>query len=225
MSKVIDVRNAGGELVVLGKALVLPASDQDGNHMPLDGSIRWNPNTTTTEYCYNGIWQPIGGFGGGFPPVLSRIASVEEPVAYHVHDMVDITGLLPALDGKANTNHSHTPDQIVGLTELRKERIGVCVSGGFADTRRHIWVATQSLMFLVDFAGSCGGSLTPPSSIYSIGVRHNGVIVGSITLMGNTVSFKADAPVVIGAGQALVFEFPADPALDTVAFTLVGSVS
>jgi hypothetical protein len=214
MSKVIDVRNAGGEVVVLGKAFVLPASDHDGNHMPLDGSLRWNPSITSTEYCYNGVWHRLGGGFSGYPQ-LSRVASVEEPVVYHVHDMVDITGLLPALDAKANLNHSHTPDQIVGLTELRKERIAVCLSGDFTDTRRHVWVATQSLMFPVDFSGSFGIALTPPSATYSIAVKLNGVIVGSITLMANTVSFKADAPLVIGAGQALVFEVPADPALDT----------
>lgn len=222
MSKVIDVRNAGGEVVVLGKAFVLPASDSDGNHMPLDGSLRWNPSTTSTEYCYNGIWLPLGipNFPNNF-----RTAAVEEPISYHVHEMVDITGLLPALDAKANTNHSHTPDQIIGLSALRKERVAICVSGSLAEGRRHAWVATQSLNFPVDFSGSFGVAITPPSTIYSIAVRLNGVIVGSITLMGSTVSFKADAPVIIGAGQALMFEFPADPALDTVAFTLVGDIS
>lgn len=71
MSKIIDVRKSGGELVVLGKAVVLPRSSTDGAAMPLDGSLRFNPTSGVlgeVEIFKNDMWNIIGagsGTGGG----------------------------------------------------------------------------------------------------------------------------------------------------------------
>lgn len=65
MSKIIDVSKGGGELVVLGKAVVLPGSSTDGASMPLDGSLRFNPTLDEVEVYKEGTWFVLTGGGGG----------------------------------------------------------------------------------------------------------------------------------------------------------------
>lgn len=124
MSKLIDVRSAGGDLVVLGKALVLPASHSDGSDIPLDGSIRFNPMTVALEMCVGGVWRELGaGTGGGTgsgPFPITAVTGLETVLSnkatkVHVHPMSEVTGLLPALDTKTNIGHAHSLTDVVGL--------------------------------------------------------------------------------------------------------------
>lgn len=73
MSKVVDVRSGGGEYVILGKALVLPASSTDGTDLPLNGSLRFNPNTNTVEIYANQVWSGLGGETAA--AVLTKLAT------------------------------------------------------------------------------------------------------------------------------------------------------
>lgn len=104
MSKVIDVRKNGGDLVILGKALVLPNSSSDGTDLPLDGSTRYNPDTDTVELYSNETWNPITGTG-----------TEDDAPPAHTHTVGQVTGLQAALDGKSPTVHSHPISEVTGL--------------------------------------------------------------------------------------------------------------
>lgn len=57
MAKVIDVRQDGGEFVILGEALTLPSSDSGALNNPIDGSIRYNPALSGVEIAKDGEWE------------------------------------------------------------------------------------------------------------------------------------------------------------------------
>lgn len=63
-AKVIDLRDGRGDLIILGKTLTLPSSDDDTNHIPVDGSIRFNPLTGWPQLFADGAWTNLGGGGG-----------------------------------------------------------------------------------------------------------------------------------------------------------------
>lgn len=123
MSKVIDVREGGGELVVLGRAVVLPASTTDGAAQPLDGSIRFNPTNGFCEMYVNSGWTSLGGLGGGsgaHSHPISEVSGLQaaldaKALATHTHPSSSITGLDTALSGKAPLVHTHATDDIAGL--------------------------------------------------------------------------------------------------------------
>jgi hypothetical protein len=125
MSRVIDVRSGGGDLVILGKALVLPASETDGTDLPLDGSIRFNPNTNAIEVYSVGSWAPLGSGSGGTAAhthPISQITGLQSALnqkagVAHVHTFSEITGLQSALDEKASSTHIHGIAQIQNLQE------------------------------------------------------------------------------------------------------------
>jgi hypothetical protein len=122
MSKVIDVREGGGELVVLGRAVVLPASVSDGSAQPLDGSIRFNPDAGIVEVYSNDAWGPVATAADGSPIsyTITNITGLQAaldskaPVA-HTHVMADITDLALALSGKAALAHTHVTSDVTGL--------------------------------------------------------------------------------------------------------------
>lgn len=124
MSKVIDVRGAGGDFVVLGKALVLPSSSTDGDELPLDGSIRFNPTTGSAEVFSNETWSPLGSGGEG--GVLNHTHSISQVIGLvdalaqkssliHMHPFAEVNGLQAALNAKAASVHLHSIAQVTGL--------------------------------------------------------------------------------------------------------------
>jgi hypothetical protein len=125
MSKIVDVRSDGGDFVILGKALVLPASTSDGADLPLDGSIRFNPDSDAVEVYVQGNWAPLGsGSGEGGGPAhnhtTSQITDLNNLLAgkanlVHVHPFNEIPGLQEALDGKTNTGHQHSIANVISL--------------------------------------------------------------------------------------------------------------
>lgn len=60
MAKIFDLRNAGGQLILLGDALVLPSSN-DSAEPNIAGSLRYNPDGDIVEVLYaaSGVWQPF----------------------------------------------------------------------------------------------------------------------------------------------------------------------
>lgn len=120
MSKIIDVRSGGGDLVVLGKAFVLPSSDNYGTDMPMDGSLRFNPTNGDVEMAILGVWTAIQGGSGGGPIVIADVIGLQSALdqkssTIHAHPMSEISGLLGALDGKANIDHGHAISSIPNL--------------------------------------------------------------------------------------------------------------
>lgn len=120
MSKVIDVRSDGGDLIVLGKAFVLPASDNYGTDLPMDGSLRFNPTNGDIEMAFDGVWTAIQGGAGGGPIIIADVIGLQNALnqkspVVHVHPMSEVSGLLSALDGKASVNHGHAIDSIPNL--------------------------------------------------------------------------------------------------------------
>jgi hypothetical protein len=58
---IVDIRDSGGQFIVLGGAFTLPTSN-NAVVTPANGSLRWNVSTLAVEY-FNGGWIPIN-FGG-----------------------------------------------------------------------------------------------------------------------------------------------------------------
>lgn len=67
MGEIIDVRQAGGDLAILGGALVLPTQAVTVPHVA-DGSIRYNSNTNALEIYYSGAWHTGTGTAGATGP-------------------------------------------------------------------------------------------------------------------------------------------------------------
>lgn len=124
MSKVIDLTNDDGDLVILGNSVVLPAPNADGPQPPLDGSIRFNTISGRVEFALGGIWSELGteGSSGGSaaPVTLSSIVGLNSALngkadMVHNHSIGSIDGLIPALDSKSDNGHVHSKDNIIDL--------------------------------------------------------------------------------------------------------------
>lgn len=49
MAKILDLRNSGGELVIIGRMVALPTSSDSDSPLPFPGSLRYNPVTNRVE--------------------------------------------------------------------------------------------------------------------------------------------------------------------------------
>lgn len=66
MAKVIDLTESDGDLVILGRSLVLPSSELDSQPSPLNGALRFNPAIGKAQLFSLGAWVTLGeGTGGG----------------------------------------------------------------------------------------------------------------------------------------------------------------
>jgi hypothetical protein len=66
MAKIIDTRNAGGQLIILGDAVAIPSSNSvvfSDSSPRVAGSIRYNPDNNTLEYLSNSAlsWMSLSG--------------------------------------------------------------------------------------------------------------------------------------------------------------------
>lgn len=64
MAKIIDLRNSGGQMILLGDAFVLPSAT-DSAEPNIAGSIRYNPDSEQFEGLVPAGWLPLGSGGGG----------------------------------------------------------------------------------------------------------------------------------------------------------------
>jgi hypothetical protein len=122
MSKVIDVRSDGGELVILGKAIVLPSSTTDGADLPLDGSVRFNPDSGAAQVYTGGSWAPLGDTGGAHTHTIAQVTGLVDALAgksstIHVHPFNEVPGLQAALDTKSPVGHQHSIANVINLQE------------------------------------------------------------------------------------------------------------
>lgn len=152
MSRVIDVRNDGGDLVVLGKAVVLPASSTDGPDLPLDGSIRFNPDTLVAEVYALAAWTPLGTgvHTHTMDQVLGLATALSEKAAVsHTHIIADVAGLQAALDGKASSSHVHNISDVLDL-QTNLDTLTTAVSGKANTSHTHTIVNVTGLQTALD---------------------------------------------------------------------------
>src|SRR3954451_5668351 len=97
MAHIVDTRYAGGEFVVLGDALTLPASSQPST--PSAGSLRYNPSTDALELYSTGImaWMALGsggsgGSGGGSPLIFNPSTGYLLAGNLTVNGLLTVTG-------------------------------------------------------------------------------------------------------------------------------------
>lgn len=158
MSKVIDVRGAGGDFVVLGKALVLPSSSTDGDELPLDGSIRFNPTTGSAEVFSNETWSPLGSGGEG--GVLNHSHSISQVIGLvdalaqkssliHMHPFAEVNGLQAALNTKAASSHLHSISQVTGLQPVL-DALQTTLDSKAASSHTHTIAAVTGLQSSLD---------------------------------------------------------------------------
>lgn len=215
MAKVIDLTNSDGDLVVLGRAIVLPNSTSDTQPNPFNGSIRFNPLLGAVQFFHAGAWITLGeGSGGGsagdgssnnHTHSISQIVGLQNILnnkapLIHNHTYADITGLSDALAGKANLTHTHTVSEIVELQALLDSKalkvhshefaIPDTISASFPATPpanyKLIYTAAIGLTFPANFDGSFVNMLTPPAAMYTITLMKNLLAnVGSLIFYPN----------------------------------------
>jgi hypothetical protein len=158
MSKVVDVRSSGGDFVILGKALVLPSSSTDGADLPLDGSIRFNPDSEVVEVYLQNNWAPIMGSGeGGSAAHNHTSAQITDLAALlggkasvvHVHPINEVTGLQSALDSKTAVGHQHAISDVVSL-QASLDTLQTQINGKTATGHTHTVANVTGLQTALD---------------------------------------------------------------------------
>jgi hypothetical protein len=159
MSKIIDVRGDGGDLVILGKALVLPSSAEDGDETPLDGSIRFNPDSGSVEVYSEQTWAPLGSNSGDADQIahthtISQVIGLVDALAQkanviHAHPFSEVTGLQAALDSKAVVGHQHSIAQVTGL-QAQLDALSAAVQTKALTTHTHTVPNVAGLQALLD---------------------------------------------------------------------------
>ncbi len=239
MAKVIDLTNSDGDLVIIGRALVLPNSFQDSAPHPLNGSLRFNPSIGAAQLFHDGAWITLGEGGGGgggdgssnnhthtIAQIngLQNILNGKAPLV-HSHSMTDITGLSGALAAKADLNHSHSIDAISGLRgELDakaalvhthnvaiKETISGCFPASPPANYKLVYTAGLTLRFPTNFSGSIVKVGTVPAMTYTISLfKNTNNNVGSITIYpSGQVTLNLPLALELAAGDTLTFQCPA----------------
>lgn len=239
MAKVIDLTNSDGDLVVLGRALVLPNSTTDSQPHPLNGSLRFNPTLGIAQLFFAGAWADLGAnssvsSGSGSSTVsattiaqitgLQNILNAKAPLI-HIHALADVTGLTSALANKSDISHTHTEDQITGLQSDLDSKAALVhshnytvkdmISASFpaSPTANYALVYTASLPlhFPINFTGSYVSVNVLPAALYTITILKNRTTsVGSIIINPNgAITLNLPATLDLIAGDTLTFQCPA----------------
>lgn len=251
MAKVIDLTESDGDLVVLGRSIVVPSSETDSTPAPLNGALRFNPSIGRPQIFHAGAWITLGegdGSGGSsnnHTHTLAQIQGLATALAakapvIHSHQLTDINGLTLALAEKAPTVHGHSTSDITGLdTALAgkasaahghsytvNEHISACLPGNPPAQFRLVYTAPVACTLPINLVGSFFKVGTNPAATFVITLFKNvATQVGTVSISptGSVVITVASA-VNLAAGDTLTFQLPArDTALDTVSFSIVAS--
>lgn len=253
MAKVIDLTESDGDLVILGRSLVLPSSEVDSQPTPLNGALRFNPTIGKAQIFFAGSWTTLGegtgdGSGDGsnnHTHSMTQILGLQTALAakaalVHTHGITDVTGLTTALADKAPLNHSHGISNITGLQVALdgkallqhthnvsiKEKISACLPGNPPALFKLVWTASESVTIPAQLSGSYFKVTTPPAATFVITLLKNGITnMGTVSISpGGVVTISVTSSFTIAANETLVFALPArDTALDTISFTVVGN--
>lgn len=105
MAKVIDTTNYGGQLVVLGDALVLPSTENPGS-VQIHGSIRYNPTEDRVECLLDtGGWSSMTDSHNVGAVVLFAVTTPEDGYALANGAQMSRTGVGARLFAKIGTTH------------------------------------------------------------------------------------------------------------------------
>lgn len=249
MAKIIDTLNS--ELIVFGKAIVLPNSAEDAAPNPLNGSLRFNPEIGAAQVFSNGAWITLGEGGGGgsggssnaHTHSIAQIIGLQNILngkasQIHAHTIADIGGLNTALAQKAPREHPHEMANITGLvgaladkadrththTVVVRDTVAGCFPNSPPANYRMTYTAAMTMVFSSNFAGSRVTVNANPASNYTVSLYKNGTTnVGSFTVSpSGMVTFLAPSPLTLLAGDTLTFVCPArDASIDTLSFTLI----
>ena len=248
MAKIIDLTKTDGDLVILGKSLVLPNSSEDSQPTPINGSIRFNPTVGAVQVFNAGAWENLGSDGGsgenGGTVTIAQILGLQSALnskaaVVHGHAISAITGLQAALDNKTSIGHNHGIADITSLTQTLaaksavghghtfevKETISVCFPDSPPTNFEVIWTAALTTYFDQNFFGSFGKVEINPTASYVVTIKQNATPVGSITVdPTGAITFASTVAFSVAPGDTLTFVAPArDATLRTLSFTLVGN--
>ncbi len=251
MAKVIDLTESDGDLVVLGRSIVLPSSELDSQPSPLNGALRFNPSIGKAQLFSLGAWVTLGeGTGGSsgdgsnnHTHSITQILGLQTALAskaslVHNHGLSDVTGLVTALADKAAVGHVHAVADVTGLQTLlnakaalshvhsftEKEKIAACLPGSPPASFKLVWTATDPITIPANLVGSVFKTLTPPAQPYIITLFKNvSTNVGTITLNpGGSIQISFTAAVTMVSGDTLTFSLPArDTTIDTISLSVV----
>lgn len=250
MAKVIDLTESDGDLVILGRSLVLPSSETDSTPAPLNGAMRFNPTLARPQLFVEGVWITLGAGSGGsggsdnnHTHAISQIQGLANALnnrapLVHTHELTEVNGLVAALAQKAPTAHGHTIAQVTGLeTALAgkantlhghnytvNEHISACLPGNPPALFRLVYTTPVTCVLPANLVGSFVRVITNPAATFVIELFKNGTTaIGNITILPTgTIQFNFAADVAMVAGDTLSFQLPArDTALNTVSLSIV----
>lgn len=238
MAKVIDLTQSDGDLVVLGRSIVLPESETDTLPQPLNGAMRFNPTLGKAQIYHAGMWNSLGddsttigttSIANDHTHAMSHILGLSVELGnkaplVHQHDISDIPELAAALNSKAAAIHGHTVANISGLQAIldgkaasghshvlaSKEKISACLPGNPPANFKLVWVATEAIVIPAGLPLSQIIVTTAPASNYSIGLfKNNTTNVGNIVLTPTGEKIITfTSSVNMAVGDTLTFSLP-----------------
>jgi hypothetical protein len=239
MAKVIDLTNSDGDLVVIGRAIVLPNSTVDSQPHPLNGSLRFNPSIGAAQLFHAGAWITLGEGGGSsggdgssnnHTHTIAQITGLQnilngKAATVHTHPMTEIVGLVGALSGKSDISHTHSIPQISGLRgELDskaailhshnysvRDTIAGCFPASPPANYKLVYTAAIKLTFPANFAGSFVSTSVAPAMSYTISLFKNKTTsVGSLIFYpSGQITMNLPTGLELAAGDTLTFQCPA----------------
>jgi len=251
MAKVIDLRHSDGDLVLLGRSLVLPNSNTDSQPQPLNGALRFNTTVGLPQVFHNGAWVTLGtgtgtveGTSNNHTHAMSQIIGLVSALSgkaplIHSHAISDVNGLSTALVSKADAIHGHAMGDISGLEAslgskaasvhshnlVVKETVSGCFPGNPPAQFAVTWTAGVTTTFPAHLVGSYITVATNPTTVFVISVKKGTATVGTINISpSGTITFNLGTDLTVNAGETLSLVLPArDLTISTISFTLVGT--
>lgn len=253
MAKVFDLTKSDGLMVVLGRALVVPASESDSIPPP-NGAIRFNPTMGKVQFYFNDAWNTLGddqtntgvsNIANDHTHSISHILGLQQALGnkaplVHIHAISEISGLAEELTNRALLVHTHGISNISGLqaaldgksniththTLAAKEKISACLPGNPPANLSLVWTAAETVILPAGLPNSKFHTTIAPASNYTIALLHNSSNVGNITLtpVGDVIVTFTNS-ITLNAGDILTFSLPVrDSALNTLSFTILANV-
>ena len=252
MAKVFDLTESDGDLIVLGRSIVLPSSDTDSLPAPLNGAIRFNPTIGRAQFFFDGAWitlgsgdGSVGGTSNNHTHTIAQIQGLATALAQkasltHTHNLNDVTGLTTALAAKANVVHGHAIDEISGLTDALagkasithshsytiNEHISACLPGNPPAQFRLVYTSPVACVLPANLIGSFFRvGITPAATFVITMFKNVSTQIGTVSIAPTgTVQISFIAPVNLAAGDTLTFQLPVkDTKIDTISFSIVAT--
>lgn len=189
MARIIDTRNAGGQLVILGSALVMPTSNVAANsasYPHVAGSIRYNPTQDRVEFLSNSslTWLATGMNEATTTALINSLA----PSIANAAAVAALANGIVFPDGSLANAGIHFANSInTGLSRIANSAV-MSVGGTAAITASNTTVTlnlptvlTANTLPSADAAYDLGAVAQRFNNLYANTITTNNIIANSVT--------------------------------------------